>query len=251
VPSLNRTSPLHAVCDKDDKSKVLGCLIRAKANVHARDPESRTPLHVACLLSTSSTNTVRDLLEAEASLECRDAEGLTPLMMACLSCNGNAVKTLLHAGASVNAQDTSRQRTPLHHLLRGLPYRLGKPCSELVELLLTTGAIVNCSDGSGITPLMFAYWKGDLKSTIALLKAGATWRAYSESEYLALLKTPMGRRQSICEQNRPQCLAVIKRVAIQIVLASGATVRRINATSHLRHLPIELIRNISECLFAD
>ena len=79
--------------------------------------------------------------------------------------NALLVKTLLFAGASVDAKDDT-DWTPLHEAARW-------GCSDVVRILLKAGASVDAKDWNGRTLLHMAAWYGHADITKILLEAGA------------------------------------------------------------------------------
>lgn len=76
--------------------------IEAKANIHSRDEERRTPLMIAVQLGF--LDGVKALLDAQAPVNARDAEGRTALMMAAEKSSRAAAREQLDLGARAAAQ---------------------------------------------------------------------------------------------------------------------------------------------------
>ena len=147
--------------------KTKDCLA-AGANVMARDPRGRTPLHYAAVKGRYRSSRV--LIKAGADLEARDHQGRTPLHFAPQSIygTGKQIKVLLEAGADVSARD-HQGWTPLHAASES--YELKK----VSKLLLKAGADLEARDHQGRTPLHIASSKS--YEPEALLKAGANLMA--------------------------------------------------------------------------
>lgn len=123
--------------------RALSCmsiLLQHKADIHARDALSRTPLHIAAIAGLydearlsytgDEDGTLGDndriaedylkllwtLLNNGADLRCVDSTGDTPLHLAAQNGNAFAVLFLLNHGASVNASNDGAH-TPLHQVV--------------------------------------------------------------------------------------------------------------------------------------
>ena len=146
--------------------KTKDCLA-AGADVSARDPQGRTPLHYAS--GNSRFRSSKVLLEAGADIGARDNSGRTPLHFT-MTTGEHAlekqVKVLLAAGADVSARD-HEGRTPLHEAASGYPKLLRK----WSKLLLEAGADLEAKDNLGRTPLHEAVSEG--YGLEVLLKASA------------------------------------------------------------------------------
>ncbi len=81
-------------------SKRIRSLIRAGANVNARNKEGRTPLQVAAYYRNMVA--IRTLIEQEADVNAKDSEGCTALWWVTLNGRTEAVRLLVQAGADVN-----------------------------------------------------------------------------------------------------------------------------------------------------
>ena len=130
-----------------------------------------------------------------------DGSGITPLMSAAKAGDGSKIARLLQHGADPNHRSAKQQSTPLElavismqrpavqALLDGgaqvnaRPYALiraaeqlhmgGEDPTEIVLLLLRSGAKANVRDEEHNTPLLFAVLNGNRRVVEALLAAGA------------------------------------------------------------------------------
>ena len=126
-----------------------------------------TKLHLAVELNTAAMQPVVEFCCKQDKFEVRrgDCDGNTPLHVAAIVSNLPAAKTLLAAGADVNARN-QRGDAPLH-------LAVAKGDRAMVTLLLAAGATVDTVNQDGNTPLHVAAQLGDAALVDALLKAGA------------------------------------------------------------------------------
>jgi cytohesin len=180
-PENHDRTPLHVAVHANLDPSMIVTLLRAGADVKARDAYGRTPLHYAVHNSTTvvtlllagadieavdewghtplheasrhatSLEPVHALLQAGAKVEACTHRQQTPLHAAVFNstCGAGIVNALVRAGAFPNATDMYR-RTPLHEATQLV---LG---ADIVAVLVRVGANVNAQDGDGCTPLHYA-----------------------------------------------------------------------------------------------
>ena len=142
-PTLG-TTELHAAAGASGVVEVE-VLLKAGADVNAKDKDGDTPLHAAAG-DNSSPAVLEVLLKAGADVNAKDADGNTPLHGAAFNNSSPEVlEVLLKAGADVNAKDTIG-RTPLHAAA------FNNPSPAVLELLLKAGADPRALDTEGKTP---------------------------------------------------------------------------------------------------
>ena len=98
-----------------------------------------------------------------------DFDDWRPLQLACAEGDGVAVKTLLDAGADVNAKDESFFKACQTALMVAARYGHASICSDLID----SGANTDSSDKFGFTALHYASANGHLRTTQTLLEKGA------------------------------------------------------------------------------
>lgn len=82
---------------------VIKALIKAQADVSARDQIGWTPLMFA---ANSDLAVIEALIKAKANVNARNKDGGTPLMLAAmLNSNPAVIETLVKASADINARD--------------------------------------------------------------------------------------------------------------------------------------------------
>ncbi|KAJ5088344.1 hypothetical protein N7456_011960 [Penicillium angulare] len=115
VNTKDRTgiTPLHLAAAISDVNTSV--LVKAGADLCARDYQGRTPLHFAA--DAGQSNSLGTLIEIYSeksiNIDCLTLKGRSALHYACRSGEPECVRLLLHAGANVNILD-ERKRTPLH-----------------------------------------------------------------------------------------------------------------------------------------
>jgi ankyrin repeat protein len=124
------TTPLHWAVYHGDVKKV-DALIRAGADVNARNRFGSTPLYEAAL--AGNTEIIRKLLKAKADPDAANAGGMSALMIIARTPNAAAAEALVKAGADVNAKESSRGQTALI-----MAAAQGQP--EVVRVLMKAGA---------------------------------------------------------------------------------------------------------------
>lgn len=86
-------TPLHIACMNGDKSlDIVNFLIEKNANVHAKNKNGKTPMHISA--SGGYLQLTNTLLKKGADVNVQDAEGHTPLILAVI-CDHKSVVSLL------------------------------------------------------------------------------------------------------------------------------------------------------------
>ena len=125
-----------------------------------------TALHIAARLSTDLV--VKTLIEAGAEVEAQDSVKDRPLHEAARCNSASVVAALIEAKADVNAQGVL-QKTPLHKAAdSALENR-----AAIIQLLLAAKAKVNVLDEEQHSSLFFAAENEHEQSVILLCQAGA------------------------------------------------------------------------------
>ncbi|MBE7508535.1 MAG: ankyrin repeat domain-containing protein [Planctomycetia bacterium] len=150
-----------------DNSRAIKQLTAKGAEVNLPNKFGQSPLHVAA--GAGAHGAIEALLKAGADVGARDLRGRTPLMFAQ---DMKTVKLLQRHGADINAKDNTGQ-TLLHHwAYTGGQIVVGN--NERIGRLIDAGADVNARDRNLETPLhKVAAGFGDADTCRALLAKGA------------------------------------------------------------------------------
>lgn len=174
-------TPLHYAAEGGGNS-LTQLLLNKKADPNVPDKEKKTPLHVAA--AAGNLDAVEAMLTNKARYGAKDMDGCTPIHYAIISGNMDMVKSLLKAAKNKNLEDKNVWRkTPLH-----LAAEYGH--SDLVNLLLTSGAVIDPLDGNRDTPLHCACKSGHLKCVQTLASWSQGQKANLQSTN-SLKKTPL------------------------------------------------------------
>ncbi|MEZ6064120.1 MAG: ankyrin repeat domain-containing protein [Planctomycetaceae bacterium] len=151
-----KRTPLMTV----DSPAATAALIKAGANVMARDANDQTPLHLYVRGDVAEM-----LIAAGADVNARDCCNATPLHYVTTA---KAAEVLLKAGADVNAVDENGE-APLHHTVK---YSRAAAAVDIAKSLIAAGADVNMKTKDGKTPLHFVT---DADTAILLIKSALNW----------------------------------------------------------------------------
>jgi ankyrin repeat protein len=154
----DKTSALHIAASRGyiDTVEVL---LDGGANIDSLDSSDRTPLFLA--VSRGHDDVVALLIKHGAKVNIEEIHGYTPLCEAVWQKMVPLVQILLDAGAKI---------TQSHFLLH---YAIMHRHTEMAELLLKAGSIVNLRDDNGDSPLIVAARTGICQLVELLLRNGA------------------------------------------------------------------------------
>lgn len=229
--------PLHRAAGDGLVSEV-NALIRAGANVNARNKFGGTPLHSAVL--NGHLPVVEILIRAGANINAPRDDGATPLHMAAAEPNNSTmIAVLLRNGANVNMQASGEKWTPLH----AAAYNGNLPG---VYAFIRAGANVNARDRNSDTPLHVAAEWGKpsvftetffarMAIVSALIGAGADVNAHREE--------PGGLTPDKWSGTPLHGAAFRGHIASAVVLIEGGA--DINARNDDGHTPLDLAKEKS------
>jgi ankyrin repeat protein len=165
------TTPLLAAVGGSQHAAVE-TLLRHKADPNGTDTHNATPPLVAAAdRATTSRDTpaairlVKTLLDAGANVNASDIFGITALAKASARGNAEMVRLLLARGANPNAADKAG-KTPLIHFVEFAP-RSAAP--DVARLLIAAGADVHAKDGAGRSAIDIAI-SNNSTGIVALLR---------------------------------------------------------------------------------
>ena len=203
-------------------------LIKHGADVHARNKDQSTPLHLAS--SNYRTEIAQQLLEHGADVHARDEiYQSTPLHLASRRNDAEMTQLLIKHGADVHARNKS-QATPL--------YRAFNP--RTAHILIKHGADVHARDQNQSTPLHCAYSADNAR---VLIRHGADVHARNQDESTPLHIASVGIETSkvyaliehganvnACDKNHQTPLHLISSFfhpnvkSLRLLLENGANV---------------------------
>lgn len=146
-----------------DNLQIADLLIRAGADVNARNELGVAPLSLACI--NGSASMVDRLLERGADANHALPTGATALMTCARTGSVEAVRSLLDHGARVNEQESVWDQT-------ALMWAIAERHPDVVAALVAAGADIGHRTNRGFTPLLFAAQQGNVQSAATLLDAG-------------------------------------------------------------------------------
>jgi len=144
--------PLHVAVKNHqsqsvDGSDLIKLLITAGADVNRKNKHGDTPVYLA--ISNNSLDELDTLLSNNADVNMNSNDGRTPLINAVSRNNVAGARQLIKAGADVNMTDKTGW-TALHFTVNGHESQQFDG-SELMKLLITSGANINAKTSAGYT----------------------------------------------------------------------------------------------------
>uniref|UniRef100_A0A803SV85 Uncharacterized protein n=1 Tax=Anolis carolinensis TaxID=28377 RepID=A0A803SV85_ANOCA len=158
VNSANETL-LH-IAAAHGHTEIIDYLISKGAKLEVKDQKERTPLHRAA--KEGHGKAVNMLLQAGADMYTLAQEGKTPLHLANQNNHTHILKSIL--------EEEARRHKNQHNFLHMAALRND---SDLVKMLLKSGALLEAKDERGQTALGYAVSRGFKKTVKVLLEAGA------------------------------------------------------------------------------
>jgi hypothetical protein len=162
---------------------------------------------------------VKTLIAAGADVNAKESNfGKTALMIASDEGHVEVVKALLAARADVNAKDSNRRGGYTALMIASINGKV-----EVVRLLLAAGADVNAKDNFGSTALMAASTDGQVEVVKALLAVGADVNAKDDRGYTALkdaLNMLSGERNAL--KGEGDTYVVELRKTVELLKQAGA-----------------------------
>ena len=163
-------------------------LVKANANIEARDSNGRTALLLAA--AHGSLQAARELIEAGAYVDSRDDRGNTALHLSCANGQLLIAKELIENGAGVDETNHNGD-TPLLSAIKHGKHELISPLSE-------KGADINAKTSSGETALHTVARSGDLQTCCELLNCHADVEALNQDHRSALAVAAHAGKGKVC-----------------------------------------------------
>ena len=147
----NATALMYAA---DGHTNAVEVLLHEGAAIYVVDALNRTAIApIAHAADNGNKNTITTLKLGGCDINCRNQEGRMQLSVAAEMDMGSVVKSLISAGAEIDARDNDDQ-TPLWWATE-TPYN-----TETIQILLENGALRSAKSGSGQTSADIARFKG-------------------------------------------------------------------------------------------
>ena len=132
------------------KAEIVGLFLQAGMSPNAKKGEI-TALMEAARRGKIHAGIAAALVKAGAEVNAKDSYGVTPLLYAAISGSAETIRTLLQSGADVKARDVDGRTV----LVEALTTENDLPL-EVIEEIIKAGADVNVRVYGGLTPLMIA-----------------------------------------------------------------------------------------------
>jgi ankyrin repeat protein len=174
---------LHQARSKNGTTALMRLLLSYGACVNSKDFEGCAPIYYAA--DKDDAGSVSALLEAGADATATTHTGETALHRSALNGNTKLVRLLLDGGAKVNAQN-DQGFAPIHFAGANL-----KNCDSCVSALLEGGADVDLTAAYGMTFLHATATKGNTELVRLLLDSGANINAKSSEGFEPIHRAAM------------------------------------------------------------
>jgi len=224
---------------KHDGATTARTLLRANANLHARDSLGNSALHSA--VSWNARNSVNALLDAGINVNVHNLNGTTPLHDSVRLGLTDIATVLINRGANLEVRD-SAGNTPFMEAVRA-------GYVGAAELLARRGAFTMTRNSNGDTPLHFAIMNHDSACINMLLNMGVSIHARNTRNrtpfQIALTQSPgmlslllTGNRISGPDDfgNSPLHIALQERVSssvLETIIEKGSTLSAVDSNGRI------------------
>lgn len=169
----------------EDETRFLNLLKKYPKIINFKGEVIRNRGFTALILAAKydESGIVEFLIKAGANLDAKDDNENTALIWAASNCSADIVKLLIDAGADINAQDDTKQTALMETIRQG---SLNEQCHGVVaQLLIEAGANLDLQSDYGQTALMYAARNGLAGIIKMLIAAGADQTLKDEQERTA------------------------------------------------------------------
>ena len=215
-------SHLERACIHDDEDMVT-CLLDLGANVHARNAQYDTPLHVAA--QCSGPKVCQVLLDRGADINASCEDGSTPLSIAVQEGCLDVIRFLIERGANVQLPANIIFKTTILHLA-AKSYTLTKLFLSMDQV----ASMVNVANDRGSTPLHVVVTNGYLETCELLIEHGADVNVRDQ-----LGRTPLFR---ILETDRTDPTESYELARLLLSKGADPHVRDVGGDTVLHHLVV-------------
>lgn len=158
------SNPLHFACKSKD-AEIVKMLLDRKADLNQRDFNGELPFHYACQKQNKEIIELFISLKNQVNEKTNDQS--TPIQLAYKNKNLKVIPPLLKHGANIHELFDEEEISTLH-----IAADLDDP--DLIEFLISKKIDVDTQNKSGMTPLMFACRKNNLRAMECLINKGVS-----------------------------------------------------------------------------
>jgi len=162
---LDEETPLMLASRFFWQENIVEILIKAGADVNAKNEYHFTALHRSALSPNEPSNTTKYLIQSHADIEAKNNAGNTPLLCCAQSGNVVAFTNLIEAGANIDERNKYGQTALMIAAIYGK--------EKIINLLLKQKIDINTKSNEGYTALRYAHSYNQLETARLLTIAGA------------------------------------------------------------------------------
>lgn len=170
-----RDRPLIHIASAKGHLEIVKFLVKNGADVNQTEKvHDRRPIHFAS--QRGHLDVVKFLLKNGADLNAREKDNETALSYVVSSQSLETVKFLVKKGLKINDMKSKRKVPPVYYAVNG-----NEPNLEIINYLISKGAIITGTDEGGWTMLHSAVWRGKGDLIKLLIKGGISPNSKSET----------------------------------------------------------------------
>ncbi|XP_019618685.1 PREDICTED: trichohyalin-like isoform X1 [Branchiostoma belcheri] len=198
-------TPLHYTVENTHADCTSALLVANARLVNVQDGNGYAALHFAAM--AGNTVVLERLMQAtDVNIDIEDNEKHTPVHWATVCGHPKCIELLVHHNASAEIADV-HGAFPLHYAAQmcGTEYEVPGIGMHCLSKLVQSGADVNCVDGSGRTPLLWAASAGSAEACLKLVQAGANPKSADKDGLTALHCAASRGHLQCCDVLISQC----------------------------------------------